>query len=59
MSALHFGWLFFLCVFVIVIFLAGIRIVRPTHRGLVERLGKYQRYGNPGFHWVIPIIERM
>ncbi len=59
MSALHFGWLFFLCVFVIIIFLAGIRIVRPTHRGLVERLGKYQRYGNPGFHWVIPIIERM
>ncbi len=59
MSALHFGWLFFLCVFAIIVFLAGIRIVRPTHRGLVERLGKYQRYGNPGFHWVIPIIERM
>ena len=37
----------------------GIRIVRPTHRGLVERLGKYNRYSNPGFHVIIPGIERM
>jgi regulator of protease activity HflC (stomatin/prohibitin superfamily) len=59
MSALHFGWLFVLCVFVVILFLSGVRIVRPTHRGLVERLGKYQRYGNPGFHWIIPFIERM
>jgi len=44
---------------VILIFLFGIRIVRPTHRGLIERLGKYNRYSNPGFHWVIPVIERM
>ena len=27
--------------FVLFIFFSGIRIVRPTHRGLVERLGKY------------------
>jgi regulator of protease activity HflC (stomatin/prohibitin superfamily) len=33
--------------------------VRPTHRGLVERLGKYNRYAAPGFHAVIPLIERM
>jgi regulator of protease activity HflC (stomatin/prohibitin superfamily) len=25
----------------VVVFLMGIRIVRPTHRGLIERLGKY------------------
>ena len=37
----------------------GIRIVRPTHRGLVERLGKYNRYADPGFHLIIPLIERM
>ncbi len=42
-----------------VVFFLGIRIVRPTHRGLVERLGKYHRFGNPGFHWIIPVIERM
>src|SRR4030043_1552135 len=40
-------------------FLIGIRIVRPTHRGLIERLGKYVRFAMPGFHWIIPIIEKM
>jgi len=45
--------------FVLLVFFLGIRIVRPTTRGLVERLGKYQRFANPGFHWVIPVIERM
>jgi regulator of protease activity HflC (stomatin/prohibitin superfamily) len=41
----------------IVIFLLGIRIVRPTHRGLVERLGKYNRFANMGFNWIIPVVE--
>src|SRR4030043_1705590 len=44
---------------VVVIFLAGIRIVRPTERGLIERLGKYHNFANPGFHWIIPIIDRI
>ncbi len=44
---------------IVFIFLSGIRIIRPTHRGLIERLGKYNRYANPGFHWIIPIIERL
>jgi len=44
---------------VIFIFLLGIRIVRPTHRGLVERLGKYHRFAMPGFNWVIPAIEQL
>ena len=39
--------------------LAGIRVVRPTNRGLIERLGKYHRFAEPGFHWVIQVIERM
>jgi regulator of protease activity HflC (stomatin/prohibitin superfamily) len=42
---------------VVVMFLAGIRIVRPTHRGLIERLGRYNRFAMPGLNWVIPIIE--
>lgn len=41
------------------IFLAGIRIVRPTHRGLVERLGKYRRFADRGFNWIIPLIDRL
>jgi regulator of protease activity HflC (stomatin/prohibitin superfamily) len=43
----------------VLFFLSGIRIVRPTHRGLVERLGRYHHFGAPGFHWVIPVIDRM
>lgn len=46
-------------IFVVLIFLAGIRIVRPTRRGLVERLGKYRRFANAGFNWIIPVIDRM
>jgi regulator of protease activity HflC (stomatin/prohibitin superfamily) len=46
-------------VLVVLIFFAGIRIVRPTHRGLIERLGKYNRFAMPGFHYIIPGIEKM
>jgi regulator of protease activity HflC (stomatin/prohibitin superfamily) len=49
----------YLIIPVVVIFIAGIRIVRPTERGLIERLGKYYNFANPGFHWVIPIIDRL
>lgn len=42
-----------------VIFLLGVRIVRPTHRGLVERFGKYNHFAEPGFNWVIPFIDQM
>jgi regulator of protease activity HflC (stomatin/prohibitin superfamily) len=41
------------------LFFSGIRIVRPTHRGLIERFGKYNRFANPGFHWIIPGIDLM
>ncbi len=44
---------------IIVIFFAGIRIVRPTHRGLIEKLGKYNRFAESGFHWIIPVIDKM
>ena len=43
----------------ILLFFVGIRIVRPTQRGLIERLGKYHHFANPGFHWIIPIIDRL
>ncbi len=44
---------------VLLIFLWGIRIIRPTHRALVERLGKYKKFAMPGFHWIIPIIDKI
>ncbi len=49
----------FLIPIVIVFIFSGIRIVRPTSRGLIERLGKYNRFAEAGFHWIFPIIENM
>lgn len=54
-----FGLYFILGILLTVIFILGIRIVRPTRRGLVERLGKYHKFAVPGFHWIIPFIDRM
>ncbi len=56
-----FVWIVVGAVLVIIatLILMGIRIVRPTHRGLVERLGKYNRFSGPGFHVIIPGLERM
>ena len=48
-----------LAVVIILFFFAGIRIVRPTHRALVERFGKYHRFAGYGFNWIIPGIDIM
>jgi len=53
------GAIFFFVIVFLIIFFIGIRIIRPTERGLIERLGKYNRFADSGFHWVIPVIERM
>jgi regulator of protease activity HflC (stomatin/prohibitin superfamily) len=49
----------YLIIPVVVFLLLGIRIVRPTHRGLIERLGKYKKLADPGFHWIIPVVDRL
>jgi regulator of protease activity HflC (stomatin/prohibitin superfamily) len=54
-----FNWFYLAAILVVLLFFSGIRIVRPTHRGLIERLGKYHRFGRAGFHWIIPVIEKM
>ncbi|MDD1671802.1 MAG: SPFH/Band 7/PHB domain protein [Methanomicrobiales archaeon] len=46
-------------IFLGLFFVLGIRIVRPTHRVLIEWLGKYQKYGDPGFYWIIPGIQKL
>ena len=51
--------LYFLILTALFIFFIGIRIVRPTHRALIEKLGKYKRFANPGFNWIIPVIDKM
>lgn len=50
---------FYIIIPVAIFLFAGIRIVRPTHKGLIERLGKYKKLANPGFHWIIPIVDRL
>jgi len=45
-------------VFILYLF-SGVKIVRPTHRGLIERFGKYRKFANPGFHWILPGIDQM
>jgi regulator of protease activity HflC (stomatin/prohibitin superfamily) len=50
---------YFILTLVVIEFLVGIKIVRPTQRGLIERLGKYNRFANPGFQWVMPFVEKI
>lgn len=44
---------------IVLVFFLGIRIVRPTQRGLIERLGKYLKFAKPGFHWIIPVVDKL
>lgn len=53
------GIIFLMGLGIAVIFLSGMRIVRPTRRGLIETLGKYTGFAQPGFHWIMPVISRM
>ncbi|MDD1655888.1 MAG: SPFH/Band 7/PHB domain protein, partial [Methanomicrobiales archaeon] len=54
-----FNLLYLVIGILIVYVIFGIRIVRPTHRVLIEFLGKFQRYGGPGFYWVLPGIMKL
>jgi len=54
---LYLYWVIFAVIALFVF--SGIRIVRPTQRALIERLGNYKGVKQPGFHWIIPIIDRM
>jgi regulator of protease activity HflC (stomatin/prohibitin superfamily) len=45
---------------VLLIFVANaIKIVRPWEKGLIERLGKYQRTANSGLTLIVPFMEKM
>ena len=46
-------------VFVLIVVLAAIRIVRPWQKGLVERLGKYQRTVSSGLNMINPFLEKL
>jgi regulator of protease activity HflC (stomatin/prohibitin superfamily) len=47
---------------VVVLFIyvaAGVRIVRPYQRGIVERLGKYKETTEPGLRIIVPFIDKI
>lgn len=48
-----------LAIVVFIIAATGIKIVRPWEKGLVERLGKYQRTADSGLTVIIPFLERI
>jgi regulator of protease activity HflC (stomatin/prohibitin superfamily) len=53
---------FVLIVTALVIFIVamtGLRIVRPWEKGLIERLGRYQRTVDSGLIMIVPFIERL
>jgi regulator of protease activity HflC (stomatin/prohibitin superfamily) len=53
------GVITILILVLVFLFFTGIRIIRPTERGLVERLGKYHHFCNAGFHWIMPGISKL
>ena len=45
-------------IFVVVLFIVlSVKIVRPYQKGIVERLGRFNRIVSPGLRFIIPIIE--
>ncbi len=46
-----------IAVFVIVVAIASIRIVQPYQKGVVERLGRYQRTVQPGLTLIVPFVD--
>jgi regulator of protease activity HflC (stomatin/prohibitin superfamily) len=46
-------------IFILYVVVSSLRIVRPTEKGLVERLGKYQRFVEGGVTLLVPFIDRI
>ena len=46
-----------LALFLFIYIVAGVRIVRPYQRGVVEQLGKYKETVDPGLQIIIPFIQ--
>ncbi len=43
----------------VIIFLSGLRIIRPTHRAAVETLGKFTSFKSSGIIFVVPIFQKL
>ena len=48
-----------IAIVIFIIAAKGMRIVRPWEKGLIERLGKYQRTADSGLTLILPFLEKM
>ncbi|WP_324735342.1 SPFH domain-containing protein [Thermococcus sp. SY098] len=46
-------------VFLLLMLVLSVKVIRPYQKGLVERLGKFNRILEPGIHFIIPFMERV
>ena len=47
-------------ILLLVIYVAlAIKIVQQHEQGLIERFGRYRKTVGPGFHIIVPFIEKM
>ena len=44
---------------VVLIFLTGFKVIRPTERGVKETFGKYTGHITSGLKWIIPLVQRI
>jgi len=44
---------------VVLLFLYGVKIVRPVEKGIIEFLGKYSKTADAGFNWIIPVVQKI
>jgi regulator of protease activity HflC (stomatin/prohibitin superfamily) len=58
-AGLLFGLIVLGLVFLFFVLLFSIRIVRPTEKGLVERLGRFAYVVGQGLHFLVPFVDRM
>jgi regulator of protease activity HflC (stomatin/prohibitin superfamily) len=59
MNPAYYIILFVVAFIVFIVAGTGLRVVRPWEKGLVERLGKYQRTVGSGLTIIIPFLERL
>ena len=53
------GVVIFFIIFFFIYVAAGVRIVRPYQRGIVEQLGKYKETVDPGLRIIYPLFQTM
>lgn len=53
------GVVFLFAAFFFIYVAAGVRIVRPYQRGIIEQLGKYKETVDPGLRVIYPLFQKM